>query len=57
MLPPRAYAEPLPAFSSNVRAHSAPTDSRPPLIVAVAAEDVERFPAAPYARFSARTTT
>src|SRR5687768_10253603 len=57
MLPPRAYAEPLPAFSSNVRAHPAPTDSRPPLIVAVAADDLERFPAFPYARFSARTTT
>lgn len=57
MLPPRAYAEPLAPFSSNVRAHAAPTDSRPPLIVAVAAQDVERFPAAPYARFAARTTT
>lgn len=57
MLPPRAYAEPLPAFSSNVRAHPAPTDSRPPLIVAVAADDLERFPASPYARFVARTTT
>ena len=56
MLPPRAYSEPLPPFSSNVRAHPAPTDSRPPLIVAVAAGDVERFPAAPYARFVARTT-
>ena len=56
MLPPRAYAEPLPAFSSNVRAHSAPTDFRPPLILAVAPADVERFPSAPYARFAARTT-
>lgn len=57
MLPPRAYAEPLPAFSSNVRAHAAPTESRPPLIVAVAPEEVERFPTAPYARFAARTTS
>jgi CheY-like chemotaxis protein len=57
MLPPRAYAEPLPPFSANLRAHPAPTDSRPPLIVAVAAQDVERFPATPYARFAARTTT
>ena len=56
MLPPRAYSEPLPAFSSNVRAHPAPTDSRPPLIVAVDSQDVERFPAAPFARFAARTT-
>jgi CheY-like chemotaxis protein len=57
MLPPRAYSEPLPPFSSSVRAHAAPTDSRPPLIVAVAPQDVERFPAAPFARFAARTTT
>jgi CheY-like chemotaxis protein len=57
MLPPRAYSEPLPALSANVRAHPAPIDSRPPLIVAVAAQDVERFPAAPFARFAARTTT
>ena len=56
MLPPRAYAEPLPPFSANLRAHPAPTDSRPPLIVAVAAADVERFPNAPYFRFAARTT-
>jgi CheY-like chemotaxis protein len=57
MLPSRAYSEPLPPFSSNVRAHAAPTDSRPPLIVVVGPEDVERFPATPYARYSARTTT
>jgi CheY-like chemotaxis protein len=56
MLPPRAYSEPLPAFSSNVRAHPAPTDSRPSLIVAVASADIERFPATPYARVAARTT-
>jgi hypothetical protein len=57
MLPPRAYAEPLPPFSANVRAHPAPMDSRPPLVLAVAPQDIERFPAAPYARFAARTTT
>lgn len=57
MLPPRAYAEPLPPFSANLRAHSVPTDSRPPLIVAVALQDVESFPSAPFARHSARTTT
>src|SRR5262245_40092986 len=56
MLPPRAYAEPLPAFSANVRAHPAPTDSRQPLIVAVALQDVDRFPAAPFVRHAARTT-
>jgi CheY-like chemotaxis protein len=56
MLPPRAYAEPLPPFSSNVRAHPAPTDSRPPLVVAALPQDVERFPTTPYARFAARTT-
>lgn len=56
MLPPRAYAEPLPPFSANLRAHPAPTDSRPPLVVAVPAHDVDRFPAAPYSRWAARTT-
>ena len=56
MLPPRAYAEPLPPFPANLRARPSPTDSRAPLIVAAAASDVERFPAAPYARFVARTT-
>jgi len=56
MLPPRAYAEPLPPFSANLRAHPAPTDSRPPLILAVAPEDIDRFPASPFARHSARTT-
>src|SRR5262245_9442845 len=56
MLPPRAYAEPLPAFSANLRAHPAPTDSRQPLIVAVAPQDIDRFPEAPFVRHSARTT-
>ena len=56
MLPPRAYAEPLPPFSANVRAQPAPTDSRPPLVVAVPSQDVDHFPSAPYARFAARTT-
>src|SRR5687767_5513603 len=56
MLPPRAYAEPLPPFSANLRAHSAPTDSRPPLIVAVRPTEIDRFPAAPYSRWAARTT-
>ena len=56
MLPPRAYAEPLPPFSANLRAQPSPSDSRPSLIVAVAPQDVDRFPATPYARFAARTT-
>src|SRR4029079_7267413 len=57
MLPPRAYAEPLPSFSANLRAHpSSTTDARPALIVAVAAEDVDRFPTTPFARHAARTT-
>ena len=56
MLPPRAYAEPLPPFSANLRAHPAPTDSRPSLIVAVPASEIDRFPAAPYSRWGARTT-
>src|SRR6185295_9607843 len=56
MLPPRAYAEPLPPFSANLRAHPAPTDSRPPLIVAVAPQDVDRYPTTAFVRHSARTT-
>src|SRR5829696_4200343 len=56
MLPPRAYAEPLPAFSASVRAQPAPQDARPTLIAAVAAADLERFPASPYARMPARST-
>jgi CheY-like chemotaxis protein len=57
MLPPRAYAEPLPPFSANVRAQPSPNDARPSLIVAVAESDVERFPSTPYVRLAARTTT
>ena len=57
MLPPRAYAEPLPQVSANFRAQPAPVESRPPLIVAVSPQDIERFPAAPFARFTARTTS
>jgi CheY-like chemotaxis protein len=56
MLPPRAYTEALPPFSANLRTQPSPSDSRPPLIVAVALEDIDRFPAAPFARHSARTT-
>jgi CheY-like chemotaxis protein len=56
MLPPRAYAEPLPPFSANLRAQPSSTDARPSLIVAVADGDVERFPSSPYVRLSARTT-
>ena len=56
VLPPRAYSEPSRPPPSNPRAHSTSPDSRPPLIVAVAARDVERFPAALFARFTARTT-
>jgi CheY-like chemotaxis protein len=56
MLPPRAYAESLAPFSSRVRAHAAPTEVRTPLVVAVAPEDVERFPALPFTRYAARTT-
>src|SRR6187549_4016274 len=56
MLPPRAYAEPLAPFSSNVRAHTAPTETRLPLVVVVEPEDVERFPTVPFTRYAARTT-
>jgi CheY-like chemotaxis protein len=57
MLPPRAYAEPLAPFSAALRAHTAPTGMRPPFVVAVAPEDIERFPTLPFARYAARTTT
>lgn len=53
MLPTRAY---LPPFSAGVRAEPAANDSRPALIVAVAASDVDRFPEEPYVRFAARNT-
>jgi CheY-like chemotaxis protein len=55
MLPNRAY-EPLPPFSAGTRAEPSPTDSRPALVVAVAASDVDRFPSAPFSRFAARNT-
>lgn len=56
VLPPRAYSEPLPPFSANIRAQPSPQDARPALIVAVAPSDVERFPSSPYARMAARST-
>ena len=56
MLPPRAYTERLPHFSANLRAQPLSTDLRPPLIVAVAPEDLDRFPDVPFVRHSARTT-
>ena len=55
MLPPRAYAEPLSQFSANLRAQPSASDTRPALIVAVAAQDVDSFPSMPYARFAARS--
>jgi CheY-like chemotaxis protein len=55
MLPNRAY-DTLPPFSAGIRAEPLPTDSRPGLIVAVGQADVDRFPAAPFARFAARST-
>jgi CheY-like chemotaxis protein len=57
MLPPRAYAEPLSPAPANFRTQVAPAESRAPLIVAVAVQDLERFPAAPFARVVARTTS
>jgi CheY-like chemotaxis protein len=57
VLPPRAFAEPLPPAPANFRVQPTPTESRPALIVAVAPQDIERFPAGPFARFTARTTS
>jgi CheY-like chemotaxis protein len=57
MLPTRAYADPLPPFSTGTRPEPSPTDSRASLVVAVGAGDVERFPSTPFARFAARNTT
>lgn len=57
MLPTRAYADPLPPFSAGSRPEPSATDARAALVVAVAAADVERFPASPFARFAARNTS
>ena len=56
MLPTRAYADVLPTFSSGARAEAPSTDTRPVLIAAVAASDLEQFPTAPFARHAARNT-
>ena len=56
MLPPRAYAEPLPPFSSGRRAETSPNDARPGLVVASTAADADRYPTALFARFAARNT-
>ena len=56
MLPPRAYAEPLPVMPAGARIESAPADGRPALIVAVPASDVERFPNQLFTRYAARNT-
>jgi CheY-like chemotaxis protein len=55
MLPNRAY-DPLPPFSAGTRAEPSNSDSRPALVVAVEPTEVDRFPAAPFARFAARST-
>ena len=57
MLPPRAYAEPLPPFSPGTRLEATATESRPALVVVVATTDVEHFPSAPFSRFAARNTS
>jgi CheY-like chemotaxis protein len=57
MLPPRAYAEPLPPLSPGTRAEAAVSDTRPALVVAVAPTDVEHFPSSLFTRFAARNTS
>jgi DNA-binding response OmpR family regulator len=56
MLPPRAYAEPLPVMPTGVRVDPVPADARPALIVAVPAADVEQFPNQLFTRYPARNT-
>ena len=56
MLPPRAYAEPLPPFSAGTRPEPSASDARATLVVAAAAADLERFPTTALAPIGARNT-
>ena len=53
---PSAYSTPLPSFSTGPRHESAPP-AQPALVVAAAADDIDRFPCAAFTRNGARTTT
>jgi DNA-binding response OmpR family regulator len=55
MLPPRAYSEPIPRLSPGpaLRTNS---EIRPALVLAVAASDVECFPASTFTRYVVQTT-
>ena len=57
MLPPRAYSDPLPPFSSGARAEPSGADAKMALVIAVAASEVDHYPTAPFARFTARSTS
>jgi CheY-like chemotaxis protein len=56
MSPTRGRADPM-RVSPGTRGERAPTDSRPALVLAVIASEVERFPSARYVRFVAHTTS
>src|SRR5262245_58222497 len=55
MLPTRAYAE-IPRLSPSGLNTRVQPDGRAALVIAVAAADVERFPAATFTRFPVHTT-
>lgn len=57
MLPTRAYADPLPPFSTGARAEASAADARKTLIVIASPSDLEQYPSTPFARLAARTTT
>jgi DNA-binding response OmpR family regulator len=54
MLPPRAYAEPLPPISPSPA--QVTVDRRPVLLLAVAAADVDRFATSRFTRLTAQNT-
>jgi CheY-like chemotaxis protein len=56
MLPTRAYVHPLAPFSTGRHSQPSPDDARQAFVVAVAPADVDAFPEAPLARFTARDT-
>ena len=56
MLPTRAYADNIPRLSPGGPAPRAAVDTNLALVAAVAEADVERFPAANFARYPVHTT-
>jgi len=56
MSPIRAYGDPVAPSAARTRPPPSPEDAPPALILAVAAADVESFPAIPFTRLAARST-